>query len=74
AREVLFVSLSAVRQILEGVTKSGLRLLRDDMYFGFDFLLAEYLEAVRYGSELPVSAAEGHRIFEAAYDVIEFEA
>jgi len=73
ATEVLSVSLSAVRQILSGVTKSGMRLLQDDLYFGFNELLDRYIHAIRYDSQLPVSAADGYRVFESAYDVIEFD-
>ena len=72
ATEVLLVSLSAVRQILQGVAKSGVRLLRDDLYFGFNELLDRYIHALQYGTDLPVSAADGHRIFESTYDIIEF--
>lgn len=73
ATEVLSVSLSAVRQILGGVGKSGVRLLRDDLYFGFNELLDQYIHAIQYNTELPVTAADGYRIFESAYDIIEFE-
>ena len=73
ATEVLQVSLSAVSQILSGVTKSGLRLLRDDMYFGFNELLDQFLHAIQYGTDLPVNAADGYRVFESAYDIIEFD-
>ena len=74
ATEVLAVSLSAVSQILGGVARSGIRLLRDDLYFGFDELLDQYVHALRYGTDLPVSARDGYRIFETAYDIVEFEA
>lgn len=72
AVEVLQVSLSAVRQILSGVGKSGVRLLRDDLYFGFDELLEQYVHALHYGTDLPVSAADGYRVFQSSYDIIEF--
>lgn len=72
-REVLFVSLSAVRQILWGIGKSGLRLVRDDLYFGFDTLFDRFVNTVRRGREPPVTAHDGHRIFETTYGVIEFE-
>ncbi|TYL36429.1 hypothetical protein CV102_22665 [Natronococcus pandeyae] len=73
ALEVLEVSLSAVSQILLGVAKSGTRLVRDDLYFGFDELLDRYVEAVRWDGDLPVSATDGHRIFETTYEIIELE-
>jgi scyllo-inositol 2-dehydrogenase (NADP+) len=73
ATEVLMVSMSAVRQILSGVAKSGIRLLRDDLYFGFNELLDRYIHALQYGTDLPVSAADGYRVFESAYDIIDFE-
>jgi predicted dehydrogenase len=73
ALEVLQVSLSAVSQILQGIGKSGVRLLRDDLYFGFNELLDRYVEAVRWNNELPVSAQDGYRIFEATHTIIEFE-
>lgn len=72
ATEVLMVSLSAVGQILGGVAKSGVRLLRDDLYFGFNVLLDRYVHALQYGTDLPVTAADGYRIFESAYEIIDF--
>jgi predicted dehydrogenase len=71
--EVLSVSLSAVKQILTGVVKSGVRLVNDDLYFGFDELLNRHVRAVQTGRELPVSAENGYDIFETMYDVIEYE-
>jgi len=50
-----------------------MRLLQDDLYFGFNELLDRYIHAIRYDSQLPVSAADGYRVFESAYDVIEFD-
>jgi predicted dehydrogenase len=72
AIEVLQVSLSAVRQILGGVVKSGVRLLRDDLYFGFNELLDRYVHALQYGTDPPVSAEDGYRVFNSTYDIIEF--
>lgn len=71
--EVLQTSLSAVVQILTGVVWSGIRLLTDNLYFGFSELLDRYLRAIHSRGELPVSAADGYRIFDTMYDVIEFD-
>lgn len=71
ANEVLAVSLSAVRQILTGVLKSGIRLLNDDLFFGFDELLDRHVMAIRTGRHLPVSAEDGYRILNSAYEIIE---
>lgn len=71
--EVLQTSVSAMFQIGLGVAKSGVRLVTDDLYFGFDELFERYLRAVETGGELPVSEADGYRIFETMYEVIEFE-
>lgn len=73
AFEVLQISLSTVYQILLGVGKSGVRLVRDDLYFGFAELLDRYVQAVQWNSELPVSAQDGYRIFKTMYEIIEFE-
>lgn len=71
--DVLQTSLSAIFQISAGIVKSGVRLVTDDLYFGFDELFERYLRAVDTGGELPVSEADGYRIFETMYEVIEFE-
>lgn len=71
--EVLQTSLSAVVQILTGVAWSGVRLLTNDLYFGFGELLDRYLRAIHSGGELPVSAADGYRTFDTMYEVIEFD-
>jgi len=68
---VLQTSLSAVVQVLTGVVRSGVRLLTDDLYFGFGELLRRYVTAIRTDRELPVTAADGYRIFQTVYDVIE---
>lgn len=71
--EVLSVSLSIVKQILAGSIKSGIRLVNDDLYFGFDELLDRHIRAIRTDGELPVSAQDGYDIFETMYDVVDFE-
>ncbi|NHN46548.1 Gfo/Idh/MocA family oxidoreductase [Halostella sp. JP-L12] len=71
--EVLQTSLSAVMQILLGIARSGIRLLADDLYFGFADLFDRYLQAVRTGDEPPVTAADGYRIFDTMYEVIEYD-
>jgi len=70
---VLQTSLSAVVQILTGVAWSGVRLFSDDLYFGFDELLEQYLRAIRFDSRLPVTAEDGYRVFQTMYDVIELD-
>lgn len=70
---VLQTSLSAVLQIIVGVVRSGVRLLSDDLYFGFDELLKRYLHAIKVDGQLPVTAEDGYRIFQTTHDVIEFD-
>lgn len=70
---VLQTSLSAVLQILSGVARSGVRLLSDDLYFGFDQLLERYIHGIEVNGQLPVTAEDGYRIFQTTHDVIEFD-
>lgn len=70
---VLQTSLSAVLQILSGVARSGVRLLLDDLYFGFDRLLERYIHGIEVDGQLPVTAEDGYRIFQTTHDVIEFD-
>jgi predicted dehydrogenase len=73
AKEVLMMSISAIYQITNGVIKSGVRLLQNDLYFGFNDLLNRYIRAIQHGTDLPISAEDGHRILNSAYDIIEFK-
>lgn len=69
--QVLQTSLSLVGQIVRGIAGSSVRLLTDGLYFGFAELFDRYLRAISSDAELPVTAADGYRIFDTMYEVIE---
>lgn len=69
--EVLQTAISGMGQFGYGMVKSGVHTLHDDLFFGFETLLDQYLSSIQSSTSTPVSPEKGYEILEGSHSVLD---
>ncbi|WP_193310626.1 Gfo/Idh/MocA family protein [Halorubrum halophilum] len=68
--EVLQTALSGICQFGSGVVKSGVHTIQGDLFFGFNYLLNQYLNSIESSSNPPVTPEQGYKILKGSHSVL----